>query len=198
MVQEKVRYIFFFCIGLFLCSSLQGQVIPYSIAIGNENKYATLLSAEDLQQANHLLIQHDTRVKYWKNRAKLPLKIVFYTKNDSLNSPDVPIKQTEIIVYNPKSKSKISVDITNAKKMFNENACFVSVETFPLQWYINNGYLTENTYFYMDQNNKKWYILPQLKCFNSPNPIWIYLHKEWKENQLNNKFGNFRIVVLKR
>ena len=76
----KIKHILF-SVLLLLCGILQGQTIPYSIAIGNENKYATLLSVEELNSATYLLIQHDTHVKYWKNRAKLPFKIVFlYSK----------------------------------------------------------------------------------------------------------------------
>ncbi|MBO4738700.1 MAG: hypothetical protein J5606_03970 [Bacteroidales bacterium] len=194
----KIKHMLF-SLSLFLCGILQGQTIPYSIAIGgNENKYATLLSVEELNSATYLLIQHDTHVKYWKSRAKLPFKVVFYTLNDTFNLPDLPIAQKEMMVFNPKGKSKVLVDITNVKNLLKGSVCFVSVEVLPQQWYINNGYLTENTCFYMDKDNNKWYILPQLRCFHANEPMRVCLQNTWKNNPLNKDKGNYTVIVLKR
>lgn len=192
----KITHTLSICICLFLCGLSQGQSIPYSIALESGKKYAVLVSSEELKQTTHLVIQHDTRVKYWKNRAKLPLKIIFYSKNDSTNLPDLPISQTEIIVYNPDCKSKILIDLKDYTKFLKENTYYISVEAFSEQWYIDNGYLTEKTYFYIDKNNQKWYILPQLKCFKTLETMFIYNHNKWEAFSINNFVNKFNILSL--
>ena len=110
----------------------------------------------------------------------------------------MPIAQKEMMVFNPKGKSKVLVDITNVKNLLKGSACFVSVEVLSQQWYINNGYLTENTCFYMDKDNNKWYILPQLRCFHSNEPMRVCLQNTWKNNPLNKDKDNYTVIVLKR
>lgn len=202
-INHKTILLCMLCLSACTLNAQQhsGKNIPNSASLVYDARFANFYSQEEISQAKKLIVHYDRMfLRHWKLRASLPLKVVFYAKDEDSGAPGRRISTEDMLIYNPKHRIQRSINLKTAAISIPSEGAFCSIETYPLNWYIEHGYLTKENYFYYekasseDKNEMKIYVTTQLKCYTSESAQYEYVADGWKGR---NYPGSNRFCIVK-
>jgi hypothetical protein len=110
----------------------------------SENIYekGTLEKVEFAFSNNFFLEKGDT-IGY-----RMPVMLKIYARDTLNNIPGEELLKDTIMVVRQKKNRKVQIDISSCHIKLPQGGIYCGVEAFPLKWYIQNGYLSEDNLSY--------------------------------------------------